>query len=55
MMVTRARKRALSRTQREMIINVFEFDDIDAGDIMTHRVDMAVEADNRLMRLLKPR
>ena len=27
-----------------MINNIFEFDDIDAGDVMTHRVDMtAVE------------
>ncbi len=26
--------------QKEMINNVFDFDDIDAGDIMTHRTDM---------------
>ena len=34
----------IENTQAEMINNIFEFDDIDAGDVMTHRVDMtAVE------------
>lgn len=27
-------------TQKEMINNIFEFDDIDAGDVMTHRTDV---------------
>ena len=36
----------LEDSQREMINNIFEFDDINAGDIMTHRTDIeAVEAD----------
>ncbi|MCC8022309.1 MAG: hemolysin family protein, partial [Clostridiales bacterium] len=36
----------LEDSQREMINNIFEFDDIDAGDIMTHRTDIeAVEAE----------
>lgn len=26
----------LEKNQREMINNIFEFDDLDAGDIMTH-------------------
>ena len=39
-------KGVIEDTQAEMINNIFEFDDIDAGDIMTHRVDMtAVSAD----------
>lgn len=34
----------LEENQREMINNIFEFDDLNAGDIMTHRTDMdAVE------------
>ncbi len=34
----------LEENQREMINNIFEFDDINAGDIMTHRTDIeAVE------------
>lgn len=37
----------IESTQKEMIDNIFEFDDMDAGDIMTHRTDMiAVEADD---------
>ena len=37
-----------------MINNIFEFDDIDAGDIMTHRVDMtAVEADEPVSEVIK--
>ena len=30
----------LEKNQREMINNIFEFDDLDAGDIMTHRIDI---------------
>ena len=37
----------IESAQKEMIDNIFEFDDMDAGDIMTHRTDMiAVEADD---------
>lgn len=40
-------KGVIENVQREMINNVFEFNDLDAGDIMTHRTDMvAVEADD---------
>jgi len=39
----------IENTQKEMINNIFEFDDIDVGDIMTHRTDMsAVEVDDSL-------
>lgn len=39
--------------QKEMINNIFEFDDIDVGDIMTHRTDMAaVEADDPLQEVI---
>lgn len=39
----------IENAQKEMINNIFEFDDIDVGDIMTHRTDMsAVEADDSL-------
>ena len=35
--------------QKEMINNIFEFDDIDVADIMTHRTDMAcVDAEDSL-------
>lgn len=30
----------LEKNQREMINNIFEFDDLNAGDIMTHRTDV---------------
>lgn len=33
-------KGVIEDVQKEMINNIFEFDDIDAGDIMTHRTDM---------------
>ncbi|OQA49568.1 MAG: Magnesium and cobalt efflux protein CorC [Firmicutes bacterium ADurb.Bin300] len=40
-------KGVIEFVQREMINNVFEFNDLDAGDIMTHRTDMvAVDADD---------
>ena len=47
-------KGVIENTQAEMINNIFEFDDIDAGDIMTHRVDMtAVEADESVAEVIK--
>ncbi len=47
-------KGVIENTQAEMISNIFELDDIDAGDIMTHRVDMtAVEADESVQRVLE--
>lgn len=33
-------KGVIENSQAEMIDNIFEFDDLDAGDIMTHRTDM---------------
>ena len=46
-------KGVIENTQAEMINNIFELDDIDAGDIMTHRVDMAaVEADEPVSEVL---
>ncbi|MBP9989047.1 MAG: HlyC/CorC family transporter, partial [Ruminococcus sp.] len=33
-------KGVIEDVQKEMINNIFEFDDLDAGDIMTHRTDM---------------
>ncbi len=33
-------KGVIENVQKEMINNVFEFNDLDAGDIMTHRTDM---------------
>ena len=33
-------KGVIENTQKEMINNIFEFDDTDAGDIMTHRTDV---------------
>ncbi len=47
-------KGVIENAQAEMINNIFEFDDIDAGDIMTHRVDMtAVEADESVAEVIK--
>jgi putative hemolysin len=38
-------KGVIEETQQEMIHNIFELDDLDAGDIMTHRTDITgVEA-----------
>ncbi len=34
-------KGVIEDTQKEMINNIFEFDDIDAGDIMTHRTEVS--------------
>lgn len=44
----------LEENQREMINNIFEFDDLNAGDIMTHRTDVdAVEIDDSLESAVK--
>lgn len=44
----------LEKNQREMINNIFEFDDLNAGDIMTHRTDVdAVEIDDSLENAVK--
>ncbi len=42
-------KGVIEDTQAEMIDNIFEFDDLDAGDIMTHRTEMtAIEVTRSL-------
>ena len=42
-------KGVIEHTQKEMINNIFEFDDIDVSDVMTHRTDMAcVAADDHI-------
>ena len=42
-------KGVIENSQAEMIDNIFEFDDLDAGDIMTHRTDMtAIEVTKSL-------
>ena len=47
-------KGVIENSQAEMINNIFEFDDIDARDIMTHRVDMtAVEADKPISEVIE--
>lgn len=47
-------KGVIENAQKEMINNIFEFDDMDAGDIMTHRTDMAaVEVDDPLEDVVK--
>lgn len=44
----------LETNQREMINNIFEFDDLNAGDIMTHRTDIdAVECDDSIEDVVK--
>jgi len=44
----------IEEDQKEMINNIFEFDDIDVGDIMTHRTNMsAVDADDKLEDIIK--
>ncbi len=44
----------LEVTQRELINNIFEFDDTTAGDIMTHRTDIAaVELNDSLIEVVK--
>lgn len=39
----------LEVSQREMINNIFDFDDTTAGDIMTHRTDIAAVEDNQTL------
>ncbi|HAY73020.1 MAG TPA: HlyC/CorC family transporter [Ruminococcaceae bacterium] len=47
-------KGVIEDTQKEMINNIFEFDDLDAGDIMTHRTDMtAVDVNDPIMDVVK--
>ncbi|MBQ6266886.1 MAG: HlyC/CorC family transporter [Clostridia bacterium] len=42
-------KGVIEGAQKEMIDNIFEFDDLDAGDIMTHRTEMtAIEVSRSL-------
>ena len=42
-------KGVIEDTQKEMIDNIFDFDDLDAGDIMTHRTEMtAIEVTRSL-------
>lgn len=42
-------KGVIEDTQKEMIDNIFEFDELDAGDIMTHRTEMtAIEVTRSL-------
>lgn len=44
----------LEKSQREMINNIFEFDDLNAGDIMTHRTDVdAVEINDSIEDAVK--
>lgn len=47
-------KGVIEDLQRDMINNIFEFDDINAADIMTHRVDLTcVNADEPLDEFLR--
>ena len=42
-------KGVIEDSQKEMIDNIFEFDDLDAGDVMTHRTEMtAIEVTRSL-------
>ena len=41
----------LEKNQREMINNIFEFDDLDAGDIMTHRIDINAVDCNQILKM----
>lgn len=46
-------KGVIEDTQKEMINNIFEFDDIDAGDIMTHRTEVsAVEVSDPIQEAI---
>lgn len=40
----------LKDSQRKMINNIFEFDDINAGDIMTHRTDIEAAPDDATLQ-----
>lgn len=47
-------KGVLEDTQREMINNIFEFDDLNAGDIMTHRTEIeAVNSEDELQEVVR--
>ncbi len=47
-------KGVIEDVQKEMINNIFEFDDLDAGDIMTHRTDMsAIDVNDPPMEAIK--
>ena len=47
-------KGVIEDVQKEMINNIFEFDDIDAGDIMTHRTDVsAVEINDPIQDVVE--
>lgn len=47
-------KGVIEDSQKEMINNVFEFDDIDVADIMTHRTDMeCVDVEDSLQDVVK--
>ncbi len=47
-------KGVIEHTQKEMINNIFEFDDIDVSDVMTHRTDMAcVAADDHISDVIE--
>jgi len=44
----------LNENEAEMINNIFEFDDLDAGDIMTHRIDInAVDCNSNIEDAVK--
>ena len=55
LMVDAGEERGLiEESEREMINNIFDFDDITAGQIMTHRIDVcAVEDDTPLNEVVK--
>lgn len=47
-------KGVIEDVQKEMINNIFEFDDLDAGDLMTHRTDMtAVDVNDPISDVVK--
>ena len=47
-------KGVIEDVQKEMINNIFEFDDIDVADIMTHRTDMAcIDVEDSLSDAIK--
>lgn len=43
-------KGVIENLQKEMINNIFEFDDIDVSDIMTHRTDMVAVEDTDTLK-----
>ncbi len=47
-------KGVIEESQREMINNIFEFDDIDVGDVMQHRTEItAVELDSEMSEVIE--